>query len=320
MVYIDPHDIPISVIMAVYNGERFLEKAITSILNQSFKQFEFIIIDDYSIDNSAKIIHSFKDDRIKYLKNTSNLGLAASLNKGIKQSNGTYIARMDDDDISKSNRFFRQFNFLKNNPEYGVVGTLADYITEEGEYLSSSKLPEKNDDIKKKLPAFWFHHGSVMIKKEFLIKVGMYDEWSRKIEDLLLWNKLARVCKFYVIQQSLYEWRMTINGATNVIQTKQNEIFYERLKTASNIKELIFAIKEYDLRAEDDQKNNLNIKQRKFQYNIRIAKIYADSGEFAKTIKYILRSLKYKIKIIKIIKIIMKLVITNLSEIFKRIK
>ena len=103
----------ITVLMSVYNGEKYLRKSIHSVLNQSYKDFEFIIVDDCSTDKTIEIIKSFNDSRIRLLKNDSNLGLSKSLNKGIKHSLGKYIARHDDDDISQSNRLQNQLNLFK---------------------------------------------------------------------------------------------------------------------------------------------------------------------------------------------------------------
>ena len=103
----------ISVILPVYNSETTIEAAVKSILSQSFKDFELIIINDGSSDDTEQIINSFKDKRIKYIKNVKNIGLIASLNIGIKFSSSEYVARMDSDDISHPSRLKKQILFLK---------------------------------------------------------------------------------------------------------------------------------------------------------------------------------------------------------------
>ena len=107
----------ISVIMSVYNGESYLKDSIDSILNQTFNDFEFIIVNDNSNDSSKEIILSYADERIIYLENKQNIGLASSLNKAIKKAKGIFIARMDDDDISYADRFRLQVDFLESNPK-----------------------------------------------------------------------------------------------------------------------------------------------------------------------------------------------------------
>ena len=107
--------------MPVYNGQKFVGEAIGSILNQTYKNFEFIIIDDGSTDNTLNIIHEFEDDRILLIKNNTNLGIAKSLNIGIDTARGKYIARMDADDISKRIRFARQYAILEKYDDINLV-------------------------------------------------------------------------------------------------------------------------------------------------------------------------------------------------------
>ena len=118
----------ISVIMAVYNSEKFLNESINSILNQTFKDFEFIIINDCSTDNSLKIIKEFikKDNRIKLINNERNLGAAGTRNEGLKIAKGKYIAILDSDDISYTQRFVIQYNYLEDNPH--ITQLHGDYL------------------------------------------------------------------------------------------------------------------------------------------------------------------------------------------------
>ena len=121
----------VSVLTSVYNGERYLRRAIDSILNQSFINFEYIIIDDGSTDSTNKIIQSFNDPRIKLIENTQNIGLTKSLNIGVKICRGDYIARIDADDISFKQRLRKQYHFLLNNMNVVLVGgqrIIKDYI------------------------------------------------------------------------------------------------------------------------------------------------------------------------------------------------
>ena len=114
----------ISVILPVYNGSEYLTESIDCILNQTYSNFEFIIIDDGSTDDSAAIIANYTDVRIRFYSQ-QNQGLASTLNRGISLANGNYIARQDQDDVSLPNRFAQQVAFLEANPEYGMVGTWA---------------------------------------------------------------------------------------------------------------------------------------------------------------------------------------------------
>ena len=139
----------ISVLMPVYNGERFLKEAIEGVLNQSYKDFEFLILDDGSVDNSIKIAESFSDLRIKIIK-LSHGGIVKALNEGLKISKGEYVVRVDADDISLSERFQKLLNYVEKNSEVAVCGSWAISINEKGEYTGEMKYPPiENSNIKK---------------------------------------------------------------------------------------------------------------------------------------------------------------------------
>ena len=125
----------ISIILPVYNGEGFLEESLNSILNQTFKEFELIIVNDYSTDKSLKIIKSYKDNRIRLIENKKNKGSIFSFNEGIKNAKTKYIAICTQDDIFHPRRFEIQFNYLENNPYIFLIGTSAIYINENGKEI-----------------------------------------------------------------------------------------------------------------------------------------------------------------------------------------
>ena len=114
----------VTVLMPVYNCEKYLRESIESILNQTFKDFEFLIINDGSSDKSAEIVESYNDNRINFVQNEKNIGLAASLNRGLDIAKGEYIARMDADDISLPERLEKQVRFMETNPQIGICGQL----------------------------------------------------------------------------------------------------------------------------------------------------------------------------------------------------
>jgi len=118
----------VTVLMSVYNGEKYLKESIESILSQTFENFEFIIIDDGSLDDSNNLIKRYKDPRIRLIENRKNIGLTKSLNIGIKEAKGKYIARQDADDQSLPRRLEIQLTFMKNNPEIGISGTWVKYL------------------------------------------------------------------------------------------------------------------------------------------------------------------------------------------------
>ena len=136
----------VTVLMSVYNGERYLNEAIDSILAQTFTDFEFLIIDDASTDSTPKILHSYDDPRIRIVTNEENLGLTKSLNKGLALAQGEYIARMDADDISLPERLMMQLNFLIDNKTVPLVGSGAIMIDEDGKSIGKMNLPILAED------------------------------------------------------------------------------------------------------------------------------------------------------------------------------
>ena len=201
----------ISVILPVYNGGKYLKEAIDSILNQTFKNFELIIVNDGSTDESLYIIRSYKDERIKLI-NQKNTGLSKALNNGIKLAKGKYIARMDQDDISHPERLKKQIKFMESHTDYVAIGTYANYISKNGEFLYTSKTPYKSEDLKNGLPYVCpFVHSSVMMRVDALKKVGGYKNVGRYFyqEDILLWIDLSKEGEFYNILESLLNFRIT---------------------------------------------------------------------------------------------------------------
>ncbi|QEZ70105.1 glycosyltransferase family 2 protein [Paraclostridium bifermentans] len=203
-----------SIIMGVYNGSKYVERAIDSIINQTYKDWEFIICDDCSSDNTLDILEKYqkKDIRIKVFKNEKNLGLAATLNKCIEKSQGVYIARQDDDDISDYSRLEKEVNFLKENKEYSLVGSNA-YLIDENEVIwgewSNVEKPTKLDLIK----GVCFIHPTVVIKKEVITNLGCYDKNALRVEDYDLWFKLySKNYKGYNIQENLLTYSLNVNS------------------------------------------------------------------------------------------------------------
>lgn len=199
----------ISVIMGVHNREKTVARAIDSILNQTFSDFEFIICDDFSSDSTVKIVEDYvkRDNRIILIKNKVNYGLAASLNNCINMSKGEYIARMDDDDISHSDRFEKQNIFLDKHPGYAIVGTCRNTFDDAGVWNTYGESGEltKEDIIKGNI----FTHPTVMMRRDALVLSGMYtvSERTMRGEDLDLWCKMyACGYKGYVLKDILFDY------------------------------------------------------------------------------------------------------------------
>lgn len=200
----------VSVIMGVYNGANYLEESINSVINQTFKDFEFIICDDGSVDNSLSIIENKvqSDSRIKVLKNTSNKGLGYSLNKCIKVSRGKYLVRMDSDDISVENRIEKLVQSFEENPEYAVLGSgmiLFDDHEEWGE-TKPIEFPSREQIFKGPAVA----HATTIMNRDVIEKVGLYNTGADKfrVEDYDLWCRLAEAgYKIMNIEDCLYKCR-----------------------------------------------------------------------------------------------------------------
>jgi len=216
----------VTVLMPVYNGQRFLTEAIESILNQSFKDYEFLIINDGSKDKSEDIIKRYEqnDPRIRLISRP-NKGLVATLNEGLAKAKGEYIARMDCDDISLKSRLKTEVEYLDSNLNVGLVGSNYSIIDEEGKYLVNTNVFTHPDDLKLCLVTCnQYGHGSVMIRKSVLKEVGDYDKSVGHLEDYDLWIRISHEAKVANIEQPLYKWRKTpdsITGANLELQIQQ---------------------------------------------------------------------------------------------------
>lgn len=203
--------------MSVYNEPvNWLSKSIDSILKQSYHDFEFIIIND---NPSQEEIKSFLtsiseiDKRIIIIENPKNIGLAASLNKGIEIARGNYIARMDADDISLPTRFMKQINFLEKNPNIGICGSFVRTINEKDIRKKKLTLQQSNIDLKNAILFFCpFVHPSVMIRRELLIE-NKYDTNCRVAQDWDLWKTLSTKTDFANIPEVLLLYRIHSNQA-----------------------------------------------------------------------------------------------------------
>lgn len=189
----------ISVLMSAYNAGKFIGESIESILAQTFKNFEFIIIDDGSTDDTKNIVNSYQDDRIKFFKNNTNLGLSESLNKGIRHARGKYIARMDADDISSSDRFYVQYAYMQQNPQVDIAGSYTTILN------SRHKLTPPINDIDIKSEMLFnnaLSHPSVIAKANIL-KNHKYSKYFVVAQDYELWCRLIDIATYGNINKFL---------------------------------------------------------------------------------------------------------------------
>jgi len=212
----------VTVLMPVYNGRRYLDDAIESILKQTYKDFEFLIIDDGSTDESEEIIRSYSDNRIRLVCNQKNIGLAATLNQGIGISHGKYVVRMDCDDISLPERLETQFYFMEKNPRIAVCGTWVDTF---GSINSTWKYPLENDEMRSQLLfASCLVHPSVIIRKASVIKDCLYyDESFIRSQDYELWVRISKKHVLANIGKVLLKLRIHENKVGEKFKVEQIE-------------------------------------------------------------------------------------------------
>ena len=212
----------ISVIFSVYNGATYLKEAVESILNQSYFDFEFIIVNDGSTDYTEEILNKYTDSRIIRINNPQNIGLVKSLNLAIEKARGELIARMDADDISTPDRFEKQVAYLKAEPEISVIGTYMKHIDAEGNDLKVLSIPCNHELIKwKMLFETSIFHPTVMMRKKDLLKEGKYNPNYQHIEDTELWSRMIENVQFSNLNEVLYIRRWHRDSICNIHQSIQ---------------------------------------------------------------------------------------------------
>lgn len=216
----------ISVVMSMYNAEKYLRPALESILSQTFKDFEFIIIDDGSFDRSSEIVMSYTDPRIRLVQQV-NHKLVYSLNKAVHMARGEYIARMDADDISMPTRLEDELALFELKPRLGLVGSFFAYIEEATSKPTSDVIayPTKHTDVRRALyvnnP---FAHGSVMYRRRAFLEAGNYTDAYGPTEDYELWRRIAeKNWELELIPKVLYLYRLNSSGISSLNSTVQNE-------------------------------------------------------------------------------------------------
>lgn len=201
----------ISVIMPVYNAQKYIGSAIESILNQTLKDFELIIINDYSTDKTLNIIKSFskKDSRIKIINNNKRLNIARTLNKGISSAKSNIIARMDADDIAFPDRLELQHKLINSSKNIAVVGANVVIMNTAGNQIAIRSYPDSSGELKKCLFKYSpFAHPVVMFRKNMFEEVGGYNPKYSPTEDLDLWFRLGSKYEFKSVPEPLLKYRI----------------------------------------------------------------------------------------------------------------
>lgn len=218
----------VSVLMSVYNGGLYLREAIRSILNQSFTDYEFIIVDDGSVDETWSILESCEDSRVRPLCNSKNIGLTRSLNRGLSVARGAYIARQDADDRSFPERLATQVEFLDTNHQTSLVGTAYKQVFDDGRESRVVTMPQNHEEICDQL--FYQHafcHGSVMMRRGALEAVGGYNEEFAVAQDQELWLRMAEQFRTANLPDILYQLRVSrgsVTGQQRILQRRNSLI------------------------------------------------------------------------------------------------
>jgi GT2 family glycosyltransferase/radical SAM superfamily enzyme YgiQ (UPF0313 family) len=214
----------ISIVMSVFNGAPHLEEAFTSILQQTYANFELIVVNDAFADATSEILQEFDDCRIRVINNPRNLGLTKSLNIGMSAARGKYIARMDADDLALPHRLELQWQFLENHPDYALVGSPYYQIDEQGQIHSLIRVLTEDAELRAGLKQQnWFGHGSVMMRREAVEQLGGYDERFIYAQDYDLWLRMSEHFHIANLEEPLYCWRAS---ASSISQSRIKEQEY----------------------------------------------------------------------------------------------
>jgi len=216
--------------MGVYNCERFVRDAVRSILNQTYKDFEFLIVDDGSTDNTADIIGDIKDSRIRIIEQ-SNGGLSSAMNNGLANTSSDLIFRMDADDISLPDRFTLQLKEYKRLGKPDVLGPAYQVISSSGAVLGNYYLPVEHDEILSQLLVLGTSiiHGAVLYKRESVLRHGGYDPYFIYCEDVDLFLRMSLDCRFANLSEILYQYRKhqeSVTGSPRAVQMDRSSLIW----------------------------------------------------------------------------------------------
>jgi glycosyltransferase involved in cell wall biosynthesis len=209
----------VTILMPVYNAETYLRESIDSMLAQTFRDFEFLIIDDGSNDRSVEIILSYTDPRIRLEKNISNLGISATLNKGIELATAEFIARMDADDISYPSRLQLQYDYMVSHPDVALLSAWARVVDEDGRVIRQERFSPAYYYYNMNFTC-WIYHPTVMFRKSVVKQLGYSVPFA---EDFELFWQLMREYKFYNLPEFLLDYRVTGQSLHQVVKKNEYE-------------------------------------------------------------------------------------------------
>ncbi|AUZ84320.1 glycosyltransferase [Methylophaga nitratireducenticrescens] len=296
----------LSVVMPVYNGEKYLRESVESVLNQSYGDFEFIIINDGSTDGSSRILSEYQkaDPRIRLIER-ENKGLICSLNEGISKSTTELIARMDQDDICHKDRFKLQIDYMAQNPEIVALGTLVELIDADGDVISGFTTKSKHEEIDQQ----HIHgaggaiiHPSVIMRKKALEGVRGYDMNCPNAEDIDLWLKLAEVGKLANLSKILLKYRQHVESIGYKQRSSQINSTINAVAAACQRRGSKFDINQLNVRTAQASKFDIHLKWAWWAYK---------SNQNQTGRKHALMALKFKPWSLEVLKVLYLLSTSN---------
>lgn len=221
----------ITVLMPTFNSENYIAETLWSIFEQTCSDFEVLIIDEAgSSPETAEVISLFEDDRIRLVRNETRLGLAESLNEGIRIARGKYIARIDADDLAREDRFELQADFLEKHRDYGLCGSRQHHFGVDNDFIH--EVAVEHEDIKAALIyGCEVCHSTIMIRKDLFLDNNLFYDNTKKAEDYELWTRAVHKFKFHNLKEVLGEYRI---GSDNITKNKFNALSAESAEIASN--------------------------------------------------------------------------------------
>ncbi len=227
----------VSVLLPIYNSEKYIAETLWSLFEQTFSDFEVLVLNEYgSSKEGLEVVKMFEDDRIRIIQNKEKLGLADSLNLGMREAKGEYLARIDGDDLARNDRFALQVKFLDKNRAYGLVGSLQHHFGVNTDYIHD--VPKEHKDI---LAGLIYDclvcHSTIMMRKKAFIDNDLFYDKAKKAEDYEMWTRACKKFKFYNIPEILGEYRV---GEDNITKGKLAALSKESGELAGkNIKETL---------------------------------------------------------------------------------
>ena len=262
----------VTVLMPAYNAGKYIREAIDSVLSQTFTDFELLIVNDGSTDETESVISSYRDPRIRLISQP-NQGVSAALNNGLQHASGKFIARFDADDICYPYRLQEQYDFMLQNPEYVLIGSDADYMDREGGYLLRyENIGHSYEEIVEKIHIYCpFVHSSVFYRKDVVLELGGYEVKAHTFEDWLLWTKLIKKGKCLNFYKPLICVRLNPESVTvderlrgqRFVELKKEMIFSGQPISSEQERELTGILKSQDFSA-----------FKHYSYHVLVAKKY----------------------------------------------